>query len=231
VPIEFYIAGYNFPVNSNHLPNGNMEANSYWAGSLDIGSMSYISSGYFYGSRSLQFSIGEIEQVDYNDNIKLGRNYVVLSYDPSSYVFGGVNATIRPQYLTYEVSTCHYQGKVRYGFGMFINFPNPVPAKMFVRKDDECYWSEINTITPITADSYQWIVFTFSDGPNFTVDDIGQSFRFGIHFPSTSNAGAMYYTNQGSYLSFQTFGTMVTCNDSGGIRLFGGGNIPAWGII
>lgn len=62
MPIEHYIAGYNFPINSNHLLNSGFESDSYWASSMIFGTWSYISSGFFYGSRSLQFSIGAIPE-------------------------------------------------------------------------------------------------------------------------------------------------------------------------
>jgi hypothetical protein len=53
VSIEYYIAGYNFPVNSNYLSNGDMEVDSYWELSGAVGSYWFSSSYYYSGSRSL----------------------------------------------------------------------------------------------------------------------------------------------------------------------------------
>lgn len=56
--IEYYMAAYNFPINSNHLLNGDMETNSYWQSSMSSGaSLTYVDSFYFTTGRALKIYI------------------------------------------------------------------------------------------------------------------------------------------------------------------------------
>lgn len=58
--MEWWLGAYDFPVNSNYLLNGGMEANSYWAGSMDQGSFWFDSVNYMYGSRGLSIFTPEV---------------------------------------------------------------------------------------------------------------------------------------------------------------------------
>lgn len=62
---EFYMTLLDFVPNSNFLPNGDMEANSYWAGSGDSSSHSYVTNYKVDGLRSMKFQYESLISQDF----------------------------------------------------------------------------------------------------------------------------------------------------------------------
>lgn len=89
---EFYMTLLDFDPGSNYLPNGDMEADSYWEGSGDQCSYGYVESNFQYGARSFVFEIIGSAPVDPDVNsVDQSSAYTASSYGAAQ-LFDGITS-------------------------------------------------------------------------------------------------------------------------------------------
>jgi hypothetical protein len=131
VSIEYHIAAFNWDQGSNHLPNGDMEASSYWTNSGDQSSMWYDTSSPNTGARALAFKIAN-RFVTYSHHLPGGTDTkwdTQLSKNGAaeSGAGWGVDAGTDKGLLGRETN---YFGHIAYGFFM----PNTLAAGTIIEK-------------------------------------------------------------------------------------------------